>query len=243
PEFTPDITDDLLVAASEGDEELLEILRALGLRSAICVPLIARGRALGALTLVREAPRRRYQRLDLTLAEELARRAALAVDNAQLYREAERRGDAARALEEISDGVLLLDRDGVVRYLNPAAERLLDLDGSAVGKPAAVLVAQWGQLEQATRRDGSGNPETVVPLTPRGEERWLAATVARFGDDAVYTLRDVTEERLLERTRNEFVATASHELRTPVTGIFGAVRTLRRTDVELTPEQREQFLQ
>src|SRR5207253_5304682 len=37
--------------------------------------------------------------------------------------------------------------------------------------------------------------------------------------------------------------TASHELRTPVTGIFGAVRTLRRTDVELTPEQREQFLQ
>ena len=49
-EFVPEITDDLLVEAAQGDERLLQIVRELGLRSAITVPLVARGRALGALS-------------------------------------------------------------------------------------------------------------------------------------------------------------------------------------------------
>jgi two-component system, OmpR family, phosphate regulon sensor histidine kinase PhoR len=53
----------------------------------------------------------------------------------------------------------------------------------------------------------------------------------------------VTEERALERARSDFVATASHELRTPLAAVYGAVRTLRRTDVDLSAEQRETFLQ
>jgi transcriptional regulator with GAF, ATPase, and Fis domain len=87
-EFVPEITDELLVEAAQGDERLLEIVRELGLRSAITVPLIARGRALGALSLIRDDSAPRYTELDLDLASELARRAASAVDNAGLYREA-----------------------------------------------------------------------------------------------------------------------------------------------------------
>ncbi len=61
-----------------------------------------------------------------------------------------------------------------------------------------------------------------------GSERWVSVSGVDFGDGTVYALRDVTEERLLERTRSDFVATASHELRTPLAAVLGAVKTLRR---------------
>jgi len=87
PEFLPDIPDELLVAGAT-DAEHLRIARELGLRSAMVLPLTARGRTLGALSLVNAESRRRFTQEDFTLAEQLAARAALAVDNARLYREA-----------------------------------------------------------------------------------------------------------------------------------------------------------
>ncbi|MBD2040472.1 PAS domain S-box protein [Microcoleus sp. FACHB-672] len=88
-ELYSEIPDQLLVTSAH-DAEHLRILRELGLCSAMVVPLIARGRTLGAITFVLEgSDRRRYEASDLTLAEELAHRAAFAIHNARLYREAQ----------------------------------------------------------------------------------------------------------------------------------------------------------
>ncbi|MDQ3286594.1 MAG: PAS domain S-box protein, partial [Actinomycetota bacterium] len=84
-EFYPDITDEMMVAAAR-DAEHLRLMRELGFVSLIFVPLVARGRTLGVITLVSAESGRRYGEADLELAEELARHAALAVDNARLYR-------------------------------------------------------------------------------------------------------------------------------------------------------------
>jgi PAS domain S-box-containing protein len=95
PELMEDISDALLEAAAR-DPEHLRILRELGLRSYLCVPMKARGRVLGVLSFVAAESGRRYGPADLALAEELARRAAVAVENARLYaelREADRRKD------------------------------------------------------------------------------------------------------------------------------------------------------
>src|SRR5437867_4807189 len=83
-----DIPDSMLVALAQ-DAEHFKILQELGLASAMVVPLIARGRTLGAITLASENPARRYTTVDLNFAEELARRAALGIDNARLYSEAQ----------------------------------------------------------------------------------------------------------------------------------------------------------
>ncbi len=72
------------------DPEFLEIVERLGLRSAMVVPMIARGRTLGAITLVTAESGRRYDDSDLVFAQEVARRAALAVDNARLLQEIRR---------------------------------------------------------------------------------------------------------------------------------------------------------
>jgi PAS domain S-box-containing protein len=89
PEFYPETSDELLAAIAP-DAEHLELTRSLGLKSVMIVPLVTRGHTLGALTLVVSAESgRQYTAADLALAEELAQRAALAVDNARLYTEAQ----------------------------------------------------------------------------------------------------------------------------------------------------------
>src|SRR5918911_185889 len=100
-ELVPEIPEQVLEQAVR-DEEHREILQRLGLKSYMIVPLVARGRTLGAITLVSAESGRRYGQAELELAEELARRAALAVDNARLYRG---RSEIARTLPPPGGGV------------------------------------------------------------------------------------------------------------------------------------------
>jgi PAS domain S-box-containing protein len=88
-EFSPEITEAMLAAAAQ-DEEHLRLIQSMRMKSAMIVPLTARGRTLGAMTFVWAESGRRYDPTDLELAEELAHRVALAVDNARLYDEAQR---------------------------------------------------------------------------------------------------------------------------------------------------------
>jgi PAS domain S-box-containing protein len=89
PDMMEEIPEELLDQAAVDDEHR-EMMRELGLKSYMVVPMVARGRSHGAITLVSAESGRRYDETDLKLAEELARRAALAVDNAKLYEEAQR---------------------------------------------------------------------------------------------------------------------------------------------------------
>ena len=104
PEFIPEIPD-AMIAGVARDAEHLRILRELGLRSAMIVPLVARGRTLGALTLISAESRRRYRDADLALAEEIGRRAGLAVDNARLFAEMQRAVDRTARLQAVTAGL------------------------------------------------------------------------------------------------------------------------------------------
>ena len=97
PQLLPRISRRMLEDISAGPEHL-EMLRDLGLSSAMVVPLQARGRTLGAITFARTGNAPAYGEAELEVARELARRAALAVDNARLYREAR---EATRARDEM----------------------------------------------------------------------------------------------------------------------------------------------
>jgi two-component system phosphate regulon sensor histidine kinase PhoR len=157
-------------------------------------------------------------------------------------REAESRAEAARALEHVSDGVILTDADGRVRFWNPGAENLTGIDEhGAMGRELGRLLPGW---ERLARQPGThpGGGAAVVPIE-LGHERWLSITGVDFGEGVVYAVRDVTEERALETMRSDFVATASHELRTPMTSISGAALTLLRRSGELAPERRDAFLE
>jgi PAS domain S-box-containing protein len=247
PEFFTNLSRDLLDELIGGDEKLREIVRELGLHSSICVPLSARGRTFGALTLIAAEAHAAYTQADFELAVELARRAGILVDNARLYREAERGANAARALGYVADGVVLLDRDGFVRHWNPAAAAITGvMEEQALGRLVETILPAWESISShvpLVRRGQAPARPVTVPLTIQGEELWVAVTGVAFGEGTVYALSDVTDEHALEQKRTEFVATASHELRTPLAAVYGAIRTLRRGDIELRPEDEAAFLE
>jgi PAS domain S-box-containing protein len=106
PELYPDLPDEMFVAASL-DEEVLQVVRQIGYASAMIVPLIARDRVLGAIQFVTtKESGRHYTNEDLAFAQELAGRAALAVDNARLYREAQRAIETQKELDRLKDRFL-----------------------------------------------------------------------------------------------------------------------------------------
>ncbi|WP_375770841.1 ATP-binding protein [Archangium gephyra] len=88
PEWVADVSNPRLAPVAQAPA-VLPLLQELGIRSYLCVPLVARGRVLGCLTLLHIGSGRHYSEADLGLAGELAHRAALSVDNSRLYREAQ----------------------------------------------------------------------------------------------------------------------------------------------------------
>jgi PAS domain S-box-containing protein len=244
-ELVPVITDEM-IETSARDELHLQLIRELGLRSYMCVPMVARGRTLGAITFVAAESGRVYGDADLELAEELARRAATAVDNAELYRRAEERAQAAQVLATVGDGVCLIDGAGVVRLWNPAAEAITGLAAEEVtGHRAKDVLPGWTELSPrvpVASDPGTASKPTTVPVQIGDRELWLSFSGVGFEGGTVYAFRDLTEERGLESMRQEFVATVSHELRTPLAAIYGSALTIRRADIDLGDDMRDQLL-
>ncbi len=127
PRLIPEMTELDLIAAA-GAPEHLQLLQEIGLHSSIIVPLRVRGRTLGAISLLAAQRGRRYCAADLVLAEELARRAVLSIENGQLYREAQ------EATENLRQAIVILgEQQQQLRTLqqltNLLNQRLTDLPG------------------------------------------------------------------------------------------------------------------
>ncbi|WDH35529.1 KinB sensor domain-containing domain [Pseudomonas chlororaphis] len=150
-------------------------------------------------------------------------------------------------LDSIDDGLLMIDRQGHLEHLNPVAQRQLGWDdeclgqglGSALQRPELdeqlQLVLRGGTLERA--------PEDLS-VEVDGESRLLTYSLTPVSHPqghilgAVMVLHDVTEQRAFERVRSEFVLRASHELRTPVTGMHMAFGLLQER-LRFPEESRE----
>lgn len=140
PEFYPIVTNEMIETGSRSEEEL-RIIKMLGLKSVMIVPLTARGRTLGVISFITTSDSNRiYTDEDLQLAEDLARRAAIAVDNARLYSEAQLALEMHRSAEEklatLTDasGALLssLNLDQLLPLILEITERLFAADAYAL---------------------------------------------------------------------------------------------------------------
>ncbi|WP_369988980.1 KinB sensor domain-containing domain [Pseudomonas xanthosomatis] len=153
-------------------------------------------------------------------------------------------------LDSIDDGLLIIDRQGRLEHLNPVAQRQLGWDPSRLGVSLAEAL-QRPELEQQMRqvlRGGSlDRPPEDLSLEVDDESRLLTYSLTPVSHPqgpilgAVMVLHDVTEQRAFERVRSEFVLRASHELRTPVTGMHMAFGLLRER-LKFPPEAREHDL-
>jgi PAS domain S-box-containing protein len=239
---------EVVPALGEGSStnERPRFLEKVDASSVICVPLRARKQPLGALTVARTKPGASYGADDLALVEDLAARITIAADRGRLYREVEERADAARVLEHVADGILLLDRNGVVRLWNPAAEAITSVPAEdVVGLPAVKVIPGWQEASESApvfESPDPGHAEVVVPVETKRGERWIAISGVQFFGGTVYAFRDLTDVRHLEEVKADFIATASHELRTPLAAVYGAAQTLLRHDFALDEVGRDRFV-
>jgi len=192
------------------------------------------------------------------LAEELEQA------NARLWAEAEQRRQAEqeaqesygflqRIMDSASDAIVVLSADGRLQRANPAMARLSGRSLEAL--PGTEFASLFGGDSRALLEGLLGGtkplaqPRTVDDLElerPDGTRRTLSLSLApvqgESGEEApvlVGVAKDVTEQRNVERLKDEFVATVSHELRTPLTSIRGALGLIGRTcDESAAPETR-----
>lgn len=250
-ELYPEITDEMLVVGARSEEELA-VARQVGYSSLMLVPLVARGKNIGVVTFVATESGKKYNKRDLALAEELGRRAGVALDNARLYNEARQaREQLEIILQGVADGIIVYDRNSRIVYANEAAARMTDY--------TSVQDLQQARPLEPTRRfeitDEQGKPLPLDQLTHKrvlaGEreaqaiigytrkvggqpERWSLVKSSPVYDTQGEVLfiititHDITERVQVERRKDEFISMASHELKTPVTSLKGFTYVLQR---------------
>jgi PAS domain S-box-containing protein len=145
-------------------------------------------------------------------------------------------------VQHVADGVLLVNREGLIRLWNPAAEHITGVPAAeAFGRLAADVFADWDSIAALAETIEHRPVTRAVKVNER--ELWLSLTAVGFDDGTVYAFRDLTEERAVETLKSDFVSTISHELRTPLAAIYGAALTLRREDILLGEPQRTGLLE
>jgi signal transduction histidine kinase len=182
------------------------------------------GRPYGALYALYS--RRKLSHVELELLELLAGHAGVALTNAMAFEEVVRQRAHERAvIDGSADGIAVLDDAGLVREWNPAAHRITGMPAQdAIGKPPPFPL-----------------PEPDATLTcklPNG--RWLdvLCTALADGGELVIDFRDVTAAKELEEAKDLFLATTSHELRTPITVVQGFASTLASRWDQLADAER-----
>jgi PAS domain S-box-containing protein len=136
---------------------------------------------------------------------------------------------------------VLVDRLGIIRLWNPAAEQITGVPSDeAVGQPADALISPWDAIQPLS--EARDMRPTTYAVEIEGRELWLSITGVGFERGSVFAFRDLTAERAVEQLKSDFVSTISHELRTPLAAIYGAALTLRREDVPIGEPQRAGLL-
>jgi PAS domain S-box-containing protein len=208
PEVTPVITEQMVREGIQ-DPELRDIFLDIGLSSMMIVPLTARGRTLGALTLASSESGRHFAQADLHLAEDLALRAAIAIDNAELYREL---SQFRATLDRTRDCVFMFDAENLrFFYVNQGAV-------DQVGYSTDELMAMT-PLDIKPAFDEAGFRAMITPLITGDQKLFTFETVHRHRDGHdvpveialqyvdppegdprfVAVVRDITERKRVER--------------------------------------------
>lgn len=150
-------------------------------------------------------------------------------------------------LDSIDDGLLILNRDGLLEHFNPVAQRQLAWTSDQLGMSLGQALQRPelnDQVQAVLRGESADRNIDDLEVEAQGETRLLTYSMTPVSHSegrilgAVLVLRDVTEQRAFDRVRNEFVLRASHELRTPVTGMHMAFALLQER-LKFPAEARE----
>ena len=222
-----------------------EPMLAHGYAAYLGVPLFgAEGDLQGVLAVFGRRPRV-WQEEEVEALGALAANASVAFAKAELYQQVElERERSVAILANVADGIVAVDREERIVLWNAAAERI-----TGVPSEEALGRTVFDVLQRELRSEtGAGSGDRLLPTRRGDREVWLSLTEAIMRDPAgetagrIFAFRDISAERVVDQMRSDFVSTVSHELRAPLTSIYGFAATLLREDVEFEEEERRTFL-
>jgi PAS domain S-box-containing protein len=199
----------------------------------------------GVLAVYSQRPRV-WREEEVEALSALAGNASAVLSNAELYqRVALERERSYAILSNIADGIVAVDREGEVVLWNESAETITGVPAAAaLGRtPAEVLQRELASEDESTAG------ERLLSIQRGSDEVWLSLTEAVMHDPVgsvsgrIFAFRDVSSERAVEEMKSTFVSTVSHQLRAPLTSIYGFAETLLREDVLFGEEERRTFLE
>ena len=239
------VTDTLLNRVIRGGRPIMlsggEALKAptvLAAKSILCVPLFGGERVTGVLTVGRRSARQPFSEHHVHLLSILADSAAIAIENARLYGQADNeRAKLDTILREIDDAVLVTDAETRLLLINNAARAAFGLTDSALGQPLAAAIPLKTVTDLFDRRKLRSQAWRADITLPDGRTlQGQLSVLSGIGYGAV--LHDITRLKELDKIKSEFVSIVSHDLRTPLTVIRGYVELLPRVG-PLNDQQRE----
>jgi PAS domain S-box-containing protein len=254
-----DIEEETPVVAKVREEAPLAMdsLRALGMRAYVGIPLSYQEQSLGILSMFARQPRVFSTRM---LAQQVAigQQIAAAVASARLFRSiADERSQLQALIESSRDGIILIGTDQRILVMNATAIGFLHLEGQPEDwidrsildalsvlrrhAPAAVKATlfEMRRIRKGDEPFGEGEYE----VAPR-QIHWLNLPVVsgRKPLGRLLVLRDVTEERLLERMRDDLTRTLVHDLRNPLTSISVSLDLLNKVFSDVTSSTQQQMM-
>ena len=153
-------------------------------------------------------------------------------------------------LGNLQEGVLIVDRDNYILLVNNALQNVFPVLGASVGKrvESGLHSSEFLEFIREVKRAGGGIGKEIAFSDPQGEI-WMEVSAARLeaAEEAntpwyLFVLHNTTKLKVLESMRKQFVANASHELKTPVSVIKGYAETLVADHAGMEIEDRHRFL-
>jgi signal transduction histidine kinase len=203
-------------------------------RSAVATPLRRRQHIIGVLTVVHAEPNR-FSQADLALLNAIAGQAAIALENARLFRQTEQeRIKLSAIINSTQDAVLVTTPENHTLLLNSAARELLGAEDEAADGIPLVELTDNDDLLSLLEPSASTSGEVKLP-----DGRTMWATVTGIPDlGKVAVLRDISSFKALDTLKRDFVTAFTHDLRTPLATVKGYIE-LVRMDGPLTARQEE----
>ncbi len=206
-------------------------------QSAIAVPLTWDGKVSGVLAIHSMRPHA-FQESDRVVLENLASQIATAFDRIKLFESVEQEERRLSAvLHSAADAILVIDAEGRLQLMNPASEKLFTDIKTKIGALLPINRGYDTLINMLERARLSGSPEQGEIAWP--DKRTFATLITPIEEGGqVAVLHDVTHFKDVERVKNEFIATASHDLKGPITAIVGYNHLIGKVG-PLTPQQAE----